>query len=169
MGYNKKRSARIGVGTLLNETVNYIIDQVKEEFMVARFKGGCACGAIRYECTAEPAFVANCHCKDCQKATGGQMATVAAVPKSAWRIVSGKTKSFAYAGDSGNKIYRHFCETCGSRLFSDAKVMPDMIFVTAGSMDDASWLKPSMHIYTDSAQPWAYIPPEAKRYPKMPT
>ena len=25
------------------------------------FSGGCACGAIRYECTAEPAMMFKCH------------------------------------------------------------------------------------------------------------
>lgn len=33
--------------------------------------GGCACGAIRYEVTAEPIVTFNCHCRDCQKTTGG--------------------------------------------------------------------------------------------------
>lgn len=32
--------------------------------------GGCVCGAIRYEVTAEPIVTFNCHCRDCQKTTG---------------------------------------------------------------------------------------------------
>jgi hypothetical protein len=38
--------------------------------MVTPFSGGCACGAIRYECSAAPIFALNCHCRDCQRATG---------------------------------------------------------------------------------------------------
>jgi len=34
-------------------------------------KGGCACGAIRYELTADPMIVHACHCRDCQRITGG--------------------------------------------------------------------------------------------------
>jgi hypothetical protein len=34
--------------------------------MPAPFSGGCACGAIRYECSAEPIVMGNCHCRDCQ-------------------------------------------------------------------------------------------------------
>ena len=33
--------------------------------------GGCACGAIRYRCSAPPIYMGNCHCRDCQQATGG--------------------------------------------------------------------------------------------------
>ena len=35
------------------------------------FGGGCACGAIRYECAGAPRCMGNCHCTDCQQATGG--------------------------------------------------------------------------------------------------
>ena len=38
--------------------------------MKTPFSGGCACGAIRYSCAAEPLYMGNCHCRDCQRATG---------------------------------------------------------------------------------------------------
>ncbi len=37
--------------------------------MTMPFSAGCACGAIRYECNAEPTAMFNCHCRDCQQAT----------------------------------------------------------------------------------------------------
>ncbi len=39
--------------------------------MKTPFTGGCSCGAIRYESTAEPIMMFKCHCRDCQQATGG--------------------------------------------------------------------------------------------------
>ena len=38
--------------------------------MKVPFSGGCACGAIRYSCAAEPLYMGNCHCRDCQRGTG---------------------------------------------------------------------------------------------------
>ena len=42
--------------------------------------GGCACGVIRYEVTAEPIVTFNCHCRDCQKTTGGATDSCKYVP-----------------------------------------------------------------------------------------
>ena len=46
--------------------------------MAAPFTGGCACGAVRYECSAEPLMMGNCHCRDFLRATGvsGRIADV---------------------------------------------------------------------------------------------
>ena len=53
------------------------------------FTGGCACGAIRYECSAEPVLSFNCYCRDCQRATGSAHAAVLLVPKDALRLTQG--------------------------------------------------------------------------------
>jgi len=34
-------------------------------------EGGCACKAIRYRITESPLIVHACHCRDCQRLTGG--------------------------------------------------------------------------------------------------
>jgi hypothetical protein len=132
------------------------------------FEGGCACGAIRYKSGAGPAFVGHCHCVDCQKMTGAHMATVAAVPADSFTVERGEPRVYATTGESGKKVYRSFCPECGSTLFSSAEAVPGLYFVEAGSLDDASWLEPAMHIYTSTAQPWARIPEDMPQYPKMP-
>jgi hypothetical protein len=44
------------------------------------FTGGCACGAVRYECAAEPFMALNCHCRDCQRASGSAYASGCSSP-----------------------------------------------------------------------------------------
>ena len=56
--------------------------------------GGCACGAIRYEVTGEPIVTFNCHCRDCQKTTGGAYTPVFYVPANAFKITKGTPKYF---------------------------------------------------------------------------
>src|SRR5437867_1208476 len=53
------------------------------------FSGGCACGAVRYECSAEPVIALNCHCRDCQRASGTAYASGIFVPGVALRITKG--------------------------------------------------------------------------------
>ena len=39
----------------------------QEKDMSDAYTGGCACGAIRYEISAEPVFMNDCQCRDCQQ------------------------------------------------------------------------------------------------------
>lgn len=133
-----------------------------------QLKGGCACGAIRYECEGEPVLAAHCHCRDCQRSSGAAMATVFAVPKVAFRLVQGATATYQYTGDSGQPVIRHFCPSCGSPLFTDVTVVPDLKFIRAASLDNPAQINPSMHIYCDSAQPWGLDHQDLPRFGKMP-
>lgn len=128
--------------------------------------GGCLCGKVRYSAEAEPAFVGVCHCHNCQKATGSPFATVIGVPEAALSV-TGTVKTFRDTGDSGKALFRRFCPECGSSLFDAAEAMPGMVMVLAGTLDDASWVKPSVQIYCDSAQPWVALAGEMKSFPKM--
>lgn len=136
--------------------------------MTTPFSGGCACGAIRWECSAEPQMVAHCFCTDCQKTSGAQMTTNLLVPKQAFNITKGTPKTCDFTADSGNTVRRHFCGNCGSQLASEPLAMEGLIVIKAGSLDDSSWLNPSVSIYTDSAPRWAVIPEGLPTFPKMP-
>ena len=73
------------------------------------YQGGCFCGAIRYECTEAPIAVFNCHCRDCQRASGGAFVTVALVRESSLRVVSGQAKYHRVIGEGGRWTDRGFC------------------------------------------------------------
>lgn len=132
--------------------------------MAAPFTGGCACGAVRYECTAEPLGSINCHCRDCQRASGTAYASVLRVPAASFRVIKGEARFYSVKADSGNTVSRGFCAECGSPLFSRLSGMPDVVGVRAGSLDDPSWHRPTMDIFTASAQPWDHMNPDLPKF-----
>ena len=132
-----------------------------------KIEGGCLCGKVRYSADGEPTFVGVCHCKNCQKGTGTAFCVVVGLPTPALSV-QGTLQTFTGRGDSGKATYRRFCPECGSALIDEAEVMPNVTMVMAGTLDDASWVKPGMEIFCDSAQPWVELGGERQRFPKMP-
>ena len=130
--------------------------------------GGCLCGQLRYYANVEPAIVLVCHCKNCQKQTGTAYSVLVGIPKSAISL-QGKLKTYHDVGDSGNPVERNFCPECGSPIFSDVAIIPNLIFIKAGTLDDTTWLDPHIHIYCDSAERCSHIPEESQKYAKMMT
>jgi hypothetical protein len=130
-------------------------------------KGGCICGAIRYECAAQPIFSGNCHCIDCQKTSGGGYSASFFVPVDAVKI-TGEVKYHAVKGGSGYDVNRGFCANCGSHVFGMPAVLAGMIGIRAGSLDDPSQYHPGMDIFTASAQRWVFMDPAIPKFPGMP-
>ena len=54
--------------------------------------GGCRCGAIRYECNAEPILAGHCYCTVCQRASGTDKNSAVASPEDAFRLTGGITE-----------------------------------------------------------------------------
>jgi hypothetical protein len=129
--------------------------------------GGCLCGKVRYSASGDPVFVGVCHCTDCQKFTGSAFAVVVGLPKSALTI-QGPLSTFDKTGDTGKATHRSFCSQCGSSVTDSADVMPDVVMIEAGTLDDSSWVKPGMQIFCDSAQSWVHLGGEMKAFPRMP-
>ena len=116
--------------------------------------GGCACGAIRYACTAAPMFTWKCHCRDCQRSTGGGAAVNVVFSASAVQFTKGAPKEHVCTGTSGAKTRRGFCAECGSPVSARADLIPDIRGISAASLDDPGQLELTAHIWTASAQPW---------------
>jgi len=127
--------------------------------------GGCACGAVRYETSAEPKLMLNCHCRDCQTAGGSAYAPIVVVPKEGLQL-HGELRYHRSVGDAGKAVERGFCPNCGSQIALKLERMPDVIGLQAGSLSDPSQYKPAMDLFTDSAQPWDHMIPDVKKFPQ---
>jgi hypothetical protein len=135
--------------------------------MAAKLSGGCACGAVRYECDVAPVVMLNCHCRDCQRASGSAYAAIAVVPKVAVQM-RGEPRYHTVIGDSGKAVERGFCPTCGSPVTARLERLPEIFGLQVGSLDDPSMYRPMMDTYASSAQPWDHMNPEVRKHPKGP-
>lgn len=131
------------------------------------FSGGCLCGAVRYECQAEPLIAMHCQCENCRKTSATGHSSKLAVPKAALNI-SGELKFYESPGDNGNNVRRGFCPICGSHIYAESSGFDDIGAISASSLDDVSIFQPSMVVYASSAPAWDYIDPQLPKFPKMP-
>ena len=132
------------------------------------FSGGCACGAIRFSASAEPRYMGNCHCRDCQQATGSAFFPGVGVKEADFSLEKGEPAWFERQADRGHPISRGFCRDCGSPVLIKNSASPGFIVIYAGSLDDPSWYKPAINIFTKSAVPWAHMDPDLPTAPEMP-
>lgn len=116
--------------------------------------GGCLCGAVRYESSGEPQFSLQCHCRDCQRASGAPHVAAVRMSSTAFRIVHGTPKRYVARADSGNDVTRVFCGDCGTPLYVQVSTRPDIVGVRVCTFDDPDWFRPEANIFMKSAQPW---------------
>jgi hypothetical protein len=134
--------------------------------MKSPFTGGCICGAVRFECTAEPLLMTKCHCRDCQRTSGGPYTPDIIVPIGAFRVTKGTIKHFGTPSLGGGLNQRGFCATCGSRLTGGESIEKGIIGLFASSLDDPSWFRPSLELFVADAQPWDPLDPSLPKYPQ---
>ncbi len=130
--------------------------------------GGCLCGAVRYESSGDPVFSLQCHCRDCQRASGTAYVAAERVPAAGFRIIAGAPKRHLAKADSGNEITRVFCGDCGSAIYVQVSTRPDLVGLRVGTLDDPSGFRVEADIFVRSAQPWDYMNPDVPKYPAYP-
>jgi hypothetical protein len=130
------------------------------------FTGGCVCGDLRYECSAEPIAMLKCHCRDCQRITGGAYVPAVIVPLRAFKITQGSIQHFATESQAGGHNMRGFCPKCGSRLTGAENPEKGIIGLLASSLDDPSWFVPKFDFFVSDAQPWDLMDPRIPKYPQ---
>jgi hypothetical protein len=132
-----------------------------------KITGGCLCGAARYESSAPPVVTRACWCRVCQYIGAGS-GTVNACFRIESFTRTGTTRDFGGTADSGNRMHRHFCPSCGIHLYSEAESRPHLIFVRVGTLDDPNLVAPDMTIWTSKAPSWACINEDLPRVAQQP-
>jgi hypothetical protein len=113
--------------------------------MAELMTGGCQCGRVRYRVKIEKFEAYYCHCRMCQKATGGIAAAFVEVPAAdiVWETEPDWFESSPVAR-------RPFCSNCGTPLGFAWKDGTGGSDLTVGSFDDPSRFVPVVHAGTES-------------------
>ena len=112
--------------------------------MAETMTGGCQCGRVRYAVRIEDRDAYLCHCRMCQRATGGVSIAFKNVAKAdvAWEREPDRYRSSPFAG-------RGFCRDCGTPLTYESDDHP-RLDLTVGSFDDADVFRPVSHSGVES-------------------
>ena len=129
--------------------------------------GQCLCGTINYTISSAPRVMSQCHCSDCQKATGTGHASNAFFKKKFVHI-TGETSSYDSIADNGSTLTRYFCPICGSLLFGTFSRLKNVIAVAVGTLDDSLWFKPSAIVYNKRKPQWDFMDESIPTFDEMP-
>jgi hypothetical protein len=123
-------------------------------------RGGCLCGALRYEVSGAVANPCYCHCASCRRASGAPMVPWGTFARAALRFTRGQLREFR----SSEQVWRGFCPECGTSLTYRHEGRPAEIDVTLATLDEPARIAPLMHVWVADKLPWTVIGDDLPRY-----
>lgn len=127
------------------------------------FRGGCFCGAVRFE-IRELFDAGYCHCSICRRFSGSPFVLWANAPGRAFRLVAGRPRGFT----SSDHWVRYFCPTCGAPVYGRSPAPPadasDLVCILVPSLDEPEAIQPSAHIWCSAGLPGVEIRDELPRF-----
>ncbi len=130
------------------------------------YKGGCLCGAVRFEVTGPINDIVFCHCTECRRVQGSAFATNGWVAANHFKITSGKELLATYAHIPSKT--KHFCKLCASPIMSINEPNTDQIRVRLGTFDGEVEERPKCHIFTAFKANWYQINDDLPQYKAWP-
>jgi hypothetical protein len=112
--------------------------------------GGCQCGAVRYAFYSPLENAHVCHCRMCQRATGGVFAALAGAAPGNFSWTHGTPAYFA----SSNLAKRGFCAKCGTPLSFKYDTANARMYATIGSLDHPERVALVKQFGIESQLPW---------------
>jgi hypothetical protein len=115
-------------------------------------RGGCACGAVRYQLESEPFDTGWCHCRICQRVSGAPAMVFATVPVADLAFTAGAEAVGTVKLTSFGR--RRFCTFCGTPLTIEVDYQPETIDFPVATLDDPDAVAPGFHIFRASKVAW---------------
>ncbi len=118
--------------------------------------GGCLCGHIRFELTADPGNPHTCSCGMCRRHTGVLTSLWVELGASSitWTGPGGAPRTYRSSSISS----RAFCDQCGSSIgaLDDAPADDPVVAILTGALDKPylEAAKPTGHLYVSERPEW---------------
>jgi hypothetical protein len=106
--------------------------------------GGCRCGQLRFRMAPPALFTAACHCRGCQRMSGGPYSLTVAVPVDQFEVTRGEP---VIGGLHGADIAHFHCPHCLSWVFTRPTGM-DFVNIRTPMLDDPSGFTPFLETCT---------------------
>ena len=128
-------------------------------------KGGCFCGAVRYELKSEPWDAGWCHCRTCQLASGAPAMAFASVATEDFGYLRGEDTVRSFKSSSFGR--REFCGDCGTALTMRVDHQPETVDFTIATLDQPDAVAPGFHIFYGEKIAWFETADELPRHDKF--
>ena len=126
----------------------------------ALHSGHCLCGTVQFEISAEPLWVAYCHCGSCRRHTASAVAAFAGFDERSVRFTREEPRVY----ESSPGVWRSFCGICGSPIGYRSTRFPGEVHFYVGVMDDPQCYRPTAHVHYGERIPWFDTKDELVRY-----
>ena len=130
-------------------------------------RGGCQCGAIRYEIEGDlpPAYC--CHCGECKKQSASAFSMSIGIAFSRL-AVEGAPAMFEVIGFSGAVKRCYFCPFCGTRMWHRSGRNPEFATLKVGTLDHGEAIAPTFHLWVSKKQSGIELDPIVPAYDTQP-
>jgi len=112
------------------------------------YRGGCACGAVRFEAAGEPKRVGICHCLACRKKHGSVLNAFAVFGMDEVHI-EGPTDAWANSAHGRE----HSCRTCHSPVYY-LDERDDEVELKLGAFDESGLFTPAYETWIIRREAW---------------
>jgi hypothetical protein len=114
--------------------------------MTQEVTGGCQCGRVRYSVAIDSFDAYLCHCRMCQRATGGVSIAFTNVRRAAVKWTGQEPDRYR----SSPIAERGYCRECGTPLTFEYVEGSEKLDLTVGSFDAPERFRPTAHFGTES-------------------
>ena len=114
-------------------------------------EGGCRCGAVRFRIAADPLLTTACHCRGCQRMTGGAYSLSSLYASDRFKVTQGEP----VLGGLKHGTQHLFCPSCMSWIFTRPEGMDEYVNVRSSMFDKPEAHRPYIDTHLREALPGA--------------